>query len=585
MKLDLGGGSALEVPQLRELERTAAALRRPYTDLVSRLGDAHAGDPGWWVTPVASRNVFASALFLRCCRLHLAVRLAADPAVREIVVESPGVAAALRNALAATRPEIRVRVHGGVLRYRACQILGTAWRLAAALYNCASPYLCWRLSGRAVPVPSTIPIAILDTFLYRDSFDGVFRDRHYPGLVEHLLDSERRDIYFLASYYRVRNHFRLFRALRASGTQFLVKEQFLSAADYLHVLAHAFRLSSYRQHPCTLEGVNIAPLLDEALREAVAGSGSMEGLLRFRLARRLHESGIRVRSVLEWFENQEIDHGSVAGFRRYHPGARITGYQGFVVSPLHLGIFPTTTEQRQGFLPHRVAVTGPGLIERAKEFCPQLEVFAAPAFRYAALHREAPPQRHGAVPTVLIALPLMEREARDLMQTVAAVADELGATAGNRLRMLLRAHPSTAPRRLAALASLARQSALEWSTGGFDELLDQADVLVSIASTACVQAVARGIPVVVVGDSRGLTFNPIPDGTPVLLWSLCHGASEVAGAIRNFVGRDAAAVARGRELGREVLTQCFAPVTRAGVLHLLDLPETPANATGADACA
>lgn len=571
MKLDLSGTERLDTKHLDSLNEIAVALRRPFNELIHDLASRHGTTIDWWVTPVASRNIFSCALFLRCCKLLLAVRAASAGEVREIVVDSPGLVTALRRALAARGSGAAVRARPGPAWFRMKLIAGMCYRLAAAVYHAIAQGLCARLFPPRSSVNATSPITLIDTFVYRDSFDRPYRDRHYPGLLEQLSEEERRRVFFLPTYYKIRNYAALFRALRASNVNFLLKEEFLRIADYAYALTHPFRVLGFRVRQCDFEGIDIAPLVNEALRESFAASGSIEGLLRYRLAQRICDAAIPVSSVVDWFENQEIDHGSNAGFRRFLPQARITGYQGFVVSPHYLCMFPTADEMRLGLIPHRVAVTGEGLVRGAREFCPDLAVCVAPAFRFAGLWRDAKAGSESGEFRILVALPLMQDESSDVMEAAKSATAGLTLPDDVTWRIRVKPHPATSRRLLTALKKEALDARFDFVSGNVDEMLDDADALISNASSVCVQALARGVPVVVVGNRRGVTLNPIPDGVERELWALCYDAEQVAAALRAFARRDEAALERRRALGRAVRERYFAPVTRDGVAALLML--------------
>ena len=564
----------LDPAQREALNSIALEARQSFNALVSRLSLPHGDSIDWWVTPVASRNVFSCALFLRCCQLLLAVRAVESGTVDEIVVESPGLAAVLRETLADLHPRVSVRTRQSAVLWRAGMLAGMCYRMAAAGFHALGQIICSRLFRNASrPVPPA-PCVLVDTFIYRDSFRHGYRDRHYPGLLECLTEEQRRQVCFLPTYYKIKNYAWLFRALRNSNVNFLLKEDWLRLGDYLYALTHPYRLLRFTVGKCDFEGMNVAPMVNEALYQSFAASGSIEGLLRYRLALRLGESRVPVSKVIDWFENQEIDHGSNAGFRRYLPQARVTGYQGFVFSPHYLCMFPTHDEMRFELIPHRVAVMGPALVQPAREFCPELEVCVAPALRYSGLWRESRPRTGREEFRILVALPLMADECDAVLELVAAAVADFPRDEGGRWRLRVKRHPAMDAGGGKTESLIAQ---FERADGDFDELLAESDVLVSGASSVCVQAVAHGIPVAVLGNPRGITFNPIPEGIDRELWTLCHTPGQLAAALRGYVRRDEGTIARHQALGRTVRERYFAPVTREAVVSLL----LPGSAAGA----
>jgi hypothetical protein len=559
MRLDLTRRGALTPEQARLLDEVAEQARAPFHALVAGLAAPHGASLDWWVTPLASRNTFSSGLYLRCCQAVLAVRLAgASPAPSEILVDSPALAATLRGAAQTRAVPIRCTVP----RWRAgAGRLGRRARaLAAALYSFGGRALAARLLPPRDAPPAS-PLTLVDTFLFPDSFDaaGGLREHYYPGMAEALSEAERAALWYVPTPYRVRNPFALFARLRRSPLNFLLPEDYLRPSDYLHALAHPWRVPRVAPGPRMLLGVDVEPLVREAEAEGLVASGTLEALLRRRFALRLRERGIRIRLALEWYENQELDRGAVAGLRAEFPGVPVIGYQGYVVSRHYLCMFPTREEREAGLLPHSVAVVGPAFVQAPKEFCPGIATEAAPAFRFRGLWRDPGAARPPEKFTVLVALPIHVAEARDILERLAQALE--GAP---RWRVLLKPHPLAPLGRIGPLPA-----GCELAAGDLDALIAASSVLVGSASSACVQALASGTPVVVMGSLRGLTQNPIPPDTDPRLWALAYTAGELRTALERFASRGVEEAARDRAAGRALRERFFSPVTREAVARLL----------------
>jgi len=573
MRLDLTGAVRLERDHAAQLDAVAAELRRPYVELVSRIGAPYGADLDWWVTPLASRNTYVCPLFRRLCQVELARRLAAAGGISEILVDTPAMASLLREAVP---PGVGVRAALTPLRWRLRTTLGRVRRFAAALYACGGRYLAARLSPAARHALPAEPITLIDTFLYAESLrEGRFHDRHYPGIIGQLGEDERRRVYWAPVLYRVRNPLSLFRRLRACRDNLLLAEDYLRLADYAHALGH-FRRGRRALPDCEFLGLQVGPLLREAQAEAFAGSGSIEGLLRHHFARRLREAGVRLQRVVEWFENQEIDHGAVSGWLTFHPEARVIGYQGFLASPNYLCMFPLETERALGLLPHAVGVMGAALAAPAREFCAGLEVIVAPAFRFAALWRlpEAQPRHEGL--TLLVSLPLEIGETRQILEMVGLALGNEAAFGGWRVRV--KPHPAFPRRLLETGDRMGRPPGWTLVDGDLDDLLEQADCFVGSASSACVQAVVHGVPAAVVGGRARPTLNPIPDWVDAELWSVSRGAEDLRQALARHARGGAEARARRRAAGATVRERLFRPVDHPAVLEFLGLPQRAAEA-------
>lgn len=568
MRLDLTGAVRLQREHAAQLDEIAEELRRPYVDLVSEISAPFGTNLDWWVTPLASRNTYVCPLFRRLCQVVLAQRLTAAGSISEVVVDTPAMADLLRETLpsdvqvlsALTPTRWRLRVAATVVR-----------RLVAALYSCSGRFFFSRLISSAARPPPRGAITLVDTFLYPESIQAnTLIDRHYPGMMEELGEDERRRVYWAPVFYRLRNYARVFRRLRACRDNLLLAEDHLHLADYVFAVGHFLRgLRTLPDHGFL--GMRVGPLLREAYAESFAGSGSIEGLLRYRFAMRLREAGVRLQRVVDWFENQEIDHGAVAGWRTFHPDTLVLGYQGFLASRNYLCMFPLETERALGLLPHRLVVMGPALADPAREFCPGLEVVTAPAFRFDTLWRlPADKPRHAGV-VLLVSLPLDVGETRQILELVGSAIG--GYADFDSWQVWIKPHPAFQRRVLEGGAGM--RLLPDWTVvdGDLDGLLEQTDMFVGSASSACVQAVVHGVPAVVIGGRARPTLNSIPDWVGDVPWAVCHTADDLRETLVLYAQHDETMHEQCRKAGTTIRERLFQPMTRAAVLDFLGLQQ------------
>jgi hypothetical protein len=105
----------------------------------------------------------------------------------------------------------------------------------------------------------------------------------------------------------------------------------------------------------------------------------------------------------------------------------------------------------------------------------------------------------------------------------------------------------------------------------FEECLEGANLLISSMSSTCLEAMAKGIPVIVVGNRFGLTHNPIPEAVQGDLFRLCFTRKELADAIKTFHSRSQEEVRKQERIGIKIREEFFEPVTVEGVRHFLEL--------------
>ena len=111
-----------------------------------------------------------------------------------------------------------------------------------------------------------------------------------------------------------------------------------------------------------------------------------------------------------------------------------------------------------------------------------------------------------------------------------------------------------------------------FASGSFQDCLDQASLLIGNTSSTCVEALARGTPVIIIGSQSGLTQNPVPWEIKEDIWKLCYTAQGVAEAIDEYRARTPEKVSEHTRLGQEIRKHYFEPTTRESVRKFLRLP-------------
>ncbi len=549
--LDLRAGRTLPPEAAAALQRAALAAREECNAAVDGVTDRLGGALEWLCAPPASRNPNVSRLPFHCAALALLQELhAAGRAPARIVTDSPAMARLLQRWLAAGRP-------GTVVLRRRESFLARWKRAAASALGHAAWLACVLAAARATgkrPPPPPRALVLVDTFVSRDA---PLEDRYFPGLWDALDPADRERTRFVPLVYG--NGFRgyrvMFRALRASG-RFLLREDFLSPADCLAALLRVWR-SRFLAVPRTLfRGFAIDGLIREELRRPERYPAMTTALLQPAFTAGLRRAGFAVVKTVSWYENQDVDRAWNRAFAAHYPGAARTGYQGFVPPPLYLSLFPTAGERRHDAVPDTLAVMGPALAAPAAMFCPGLRVVTAPAFRFAYLLGPAPEPDAAAARTVLVALPLhaptaeamlalLDRAARDIPQDVV---------------LLVKPHPAAgAPRERPGPWRIARDKVAD--------LLPRCALLVSTASSVCIEALAWGIPVAVAGTD-GLELNPLPPDLEGERWWTCRDAAALARAITRCCAGSGPARPT-REAARRFREAYLTPVTPGGAAALV----------------
>lgn len=573
MTLDLSGRTPLNPENSRRLEEIAVKLRPRVVELLDRVSYRNMVNIDWWVSPTASRNPFTGRFFLSCCRIFLLESLLAlNKVPSQVLVDSREMAVLAGSLEKKYRASFRIRIVGAMY-WR--NLVGIPVRnILASLFHQIVPYIFSRVLLSRPVFAKNEPLILIDTFLYSESLkDGIFQDRHFPGIRDALNTVELQRLRYFPTCYKIRNYPGLLWRLRSARAMFFLKEDFLKFGDYIFAFAHIFRAGRVdRTVSMEMDGLNLGGLFQEDLLRGRTWPGAIESLLKYRAIRRMSESGVKITRVLDWFENQDIDRGANAGYRRFYPGIEVVGYIGFVASQHYLCMYPTAAELEAKVLPTRIAVMGRGFVETIKEFCPDMAVEVAPALRYPV---RIPSTIYSSKPnklTMLVALPVVRAEALEILDAVRHFVQGLEGTSLETVekQILIKPHPASDISRDDTFSTQASSKIdINWVDEKLDSLLLNCDVLVSVASSACFEALAMGVPVVVFGSGYGLTYIPIPQPIPPERWRVCYSWEEMLSAIMEFRTNDVSAARTESSAARQLQEEYLETVSRKGIRHLV----------------
>ena len=544
----------------------AINIRESFVDAVESLSGQNKDSIDWWVSSPASRNTIASPLFHYCCCLALLQELIrANEHFTEIITDSKAFKKIIEDYLAKQAVNITVTLDRLPIKQRLKEFI----RPVYVMFGIPLRYLLLFFVARQTlslrrPMPLE-PLTLIDTFIMPGYIE---KDRYYPGVLDALSESEKKLVWFVPHLYGFRpwQYMSVLKRLRKAERNFLLKDDFLKFGDYWCLWQHLLRVLKLQIKPSFFCGVDISPLVREELTSFRGVSSSHTPLLNYCFAKRLKEADVKLRLVIDWFENQNIDRGWNTGFRRFSPKAETIGYQGFIVSPHYLCMYPTKEEKDNRVIPHKVAVIGRGLVQSARRFCSDLDVCIAPAFRFQHVWQKRKYLPDEKVYTILVALPIVISEAAYILKLLACENKN-----GAGIRCWIKPHPATSEAQIKAAYGVTDAEQFKFVNGDFNDCVEKSNLLISSTSSACMETLAKGIPVIIIGNSYGLTHNPVPETITSDIWRLCYSPEEIKRAIQFYKNRGQEKIKEHEKAGRKIREEYFELVTRDGVREFLGL--------------
>lgn len=572
MFLDLTKDGVLTLENSLLLNRIALELRTPFIILMQELGKGKEDSLDWWVSDFANIQTDSNSLFVKCCYAIMVDQLLKKyDDIEGIIVDSRDMYILLNSIVRTNNKNIEVKLKHDLIEILKVKFISRIILYLRLIYRIFQITIQWYSAYNSKTVARSIGdnITIVDIFVFTDSFvNGEFYDRYYDNFGGIIGDKLAKSIWYFPTFINVKKTSKIFKNMRNAKQNFLIKEDFLKFHDYFFALMFFFRAKTKIPANAILKGINISPLLIHAWNKTFPSYGSVDALLKFCLAKRINKRGISVRLVIDWFENQNIDKGLIIGFRKYYPQTKIIGYQLGIDHPFLLSYYPTRQQFDSKVLPHTVAVTGKKFVNSVKRFVPELDVIVVPAFRNKNVWCEKKSHLNPNLFTILILLPITLFDCREILNLLDLLPLDLF---DRSLCLKIKLHPSYLNSEFDKLFKLKNRHKFELAKGMFYDNITTSDLVVGSNSSALVESIALGIPVVIVGSRKGLTQNPIPEHTDKDLYKVCYTLEEIICAIKYYSTFDEGMKQNLLEAGRRIREEFFEPVTIESSTKLLEL--------------
>ena len=555
------------------LNKISVSIIGDYNSLIENVFYATDKSINWLVSSTLSRNSYMNPLFINLCYLQFVkVVMKKDQEIKKIIVPNKELKEVLRENFKRKNIVIYLVVSNVNLSFK--ERIKRKIRPLIVLRHISTLYVMWLLGRkkRKDAVTKDHPIILIDTFFLPSMFkNNRFNDRYYPGLLECLSEEETKSIFFTPEIL-IHNYRDLKKALEIAEKakeQFIFRIDYLKIVDYLFAFTSLIKIKKIKFDNFSILEYNVGPLLKTHFCRNVLNGSSLFGLLNYRFFRRLKESGVKLRKVVDWNENQVIDRGFNKGLKDYYPNVPSVGYQGYIVSSdFNFHLHPTKWEVDSAIIPDEIAVVGKELVQDAKKYYKDLNVSAVPAFRFNGVWKEDITNARGESNIILVTLPISLKESEEIIKLT---IDMLRIKKTDGLIFHIEPHPSL------KIDDLKRKFGGEWPgefltvDGNFTECVKKSFLMFGNASSACVEALAMGIPVIIIGSQSGLTQNPIPNTISNVFWRLCYTPYELKDAVEYFADHKHDMKLSLTNNAIRIREQCFEPVTEKGVRSFLGL--------------
>ena len=526
--LDLSSNSILPKEFLSILDDIADEIRVNYVDFISDLNLKYKNDIDWILTDLSSRNTAICRLFENICKLELIKRLSSSNQINEVITNCPF----FYKSIVKNFDSDLLITNNSNFYFRFFQILKqNSKKFIYLFYSYSNRFLLSKFFRIKSSLNFKKSLIIVENIVYKNSFNNDdFKDRHYPGLFNHIKESEKSAVIFLPYYYGIYNFLKLFIKLKKSNANFLIPENFLKISDYFYALFSFARLFKYIKY---IKNINfseydVTDLVLDSYYENIISIGSTEGLLRNKLIKRLKFKNVKIKRFIQWFENQPINKGTIMSLKTYYPATKIIGHIGSYTSPNVVGVYPSQQELDCNLLPDEIAIIGKNISSLITVYCPNLKIILSPAFRFQNLLTPKLKKRATKSYTILVVLPLLKIDYNRILKLVDLAHSQI-----SDCNLLIKIHPGSS--HVLVLEKLNQYNLTNSRTNkNIDEALDCSNLVITSASSSALESIFSRKPTLMISNGYGLLKNPIPSDIASELSSVCYDVNDIVSKVNYF---------------------------------------------------
>ena len=515
--LDLRYGTELPVGLVKQIAGLGIDFDRDYTDYVGRLSQDNMLEELDWLINVTSRDPYHTRLFDNFYKLKiLDYCFSNDIGVNAVTVDNDGMQKAISELCNRYNLRCNIQIKKAWKKSAAFRVI---YNIKTAIYISTISFVVPRLLSKKKTHPDK-PIMYVDTFVKPLDFDeeGGFIDRYYDGMAKNMSSKFQADICYVPVLCAIKTPMDLkwiIEKSRKSDIRFLIMEEWLRMYDYLYALiASCFLPTNINKIPHWL-GVDVSSIVKKELYKDICSPTLFRSILVYRFILRLKKSGVLVKQVVDWNENQIIDRSLNLAIRKYYPGVKIVGYQGYVVSDYYVSHSPADYEVTSGTIPDYIGVISPKLIGRKRKFSPEQKVVLAPAFRMKEL-LSYDRQKKEENNVVLLALPTHVNVCERIVNACFGLDDY------SNLKFIIKQHPTITKEMLCSLIPHASDPKFEFTEESLYSFFPRAKLLISSDSSVCFEAIACGVHVVIMDSLSGISSNPVLGIFDNSYWDICY---------------------------------------------------------------
>jgi CDP-glycerol glycerophosphotransferase (TagB/SpsB family) len=217
-----------------------------------------------------------------------------------------------------------------------------------------------------------------------------------------------------------------------------------------------------------------------------------------------------------------------------------------------------------------MALHGKGTVFTVKEFLPNLDTIVIPSLKCQYVWEFSENKLSQSKYVVLITLPISIRYTIFVIDRLLNVCNEISIKSDT-IKYLIKPHPAQSLSKIKSnLPELPDYISLT-EEKSFAKLLYSTNILITEASSTCLEAIACGIPVIMMENEEGLTYDPIPSRISEHLYRKVRSQDDLMQALKDFIYSTPEYLKQQQLDSAIVREDYFEPYSDDGIDRFLDI--------------
>ena len=350
--------------------------RKSYTNWIGKISSRFRADLDWWISVVSSRNPYNSKLFHSICILEsLKILKKKNQLPSKIIVNS----SALKNTIKTYFKNKDIIVKN---KFNFFSKLKIFYYIFWPFIYSTSIFILSKIykdEDKIKKISENRNNILIDTFKTSEDLDI---DRYYNKLEKKKIN-KKNNIFFVPTilYVKLLKLPSLIKKIK-KNKNFILKEDFIFFSDIIYALCYIFRKKKFYINYNKYKNWDLSKIIKEEFLYYANFQAILISIINYRFAKNIKSKNIKLKKVIDWFENTTVDRGWNLGFRKFYPHIPVIGYQGYTLYRQFMCLHPSQAEYLYKVIPKNLVVIGKAYKKIRKEFCKNIKVSVGPALRF-----------------------------------------------------------------------------------------------------------------------------------------------------------------------------------------------------------